>query len=292
MRASPDPPIVGFSRALYSNWLLHVPLQLLVDAGEGLQVALGPRLYVPTHLAITHGHADHLLGLPGFVAARRFSKGSREKPLSILHPAGTPEIEVVRDVIARLWRGVDFPVTWTPLQPGDRVDLDRNRYVEAFRSNHGNGGPTLGYLVAERRRRLRAEWAGLPQAEIERRARAGHRADMTEEFSHVLFAHTGDAMPVAPAGIAGADLLVHDATFLDADDRKWDIHATTEEALEVARDAGVGCLVLHHLSIRYERGDVIPRLRRQVESVGFEAACWWLDDGECRRVSGGATVTP
>ena len=26
----------GFSRGMYSNWLWHRPLQLLVDAGEGL----------------------------------------------------------------------------------------------------------------------------------------------------------------------------------------------------------------------------------------------------------------
>jgi ribonuclease BN (tRNA processing enzyme) len=89
-----------------------------------------------------------------------------------------------------------------------------------------------------------------------------------------------------------ADLLVHDATFLEAGDRKWEIHATTEEAIEVARDAEVRCLVLHHLSVRYERRDLLGALRRQVERSGYPGACWWLDDGDFRQVSEGRGSRP
>ena len=76
----------GFSRGMYSNWLWHRPLQLLIDAGEGLQLALGTSVFSPSILAITHGHSDHVLGLPGLVAARRFGKGATEKPLTIVFP--------------------------------------------------------------------------------------------------------------------------------------------------------------------------------------------------------------
>jgi hypothetical protein len=40
----------------------------------------------------------------------------------------------------------------------------------------------------------------------------------------------------------------------------------------------VGCLVLHHLSIRYDRAAAIPALRAQVASSGFAGECWLLDD--------------
>jgi ribonuclease BN (tRNA processing enzyme) len=100
-----------------------------------------------------------------------------------------------------------------------------------------------------------------------------------EPYRHVRFAHTGDAMPIDPEVVTGADLLVHDATFLDTEDRKWDIHATTAEALEVGRAAGVACLVLHHLSIRYERVDALPILRAQVAASGLAGECWLLDEG-------------
>ena len=52
-----------------------------------------------------------------------------------------------------------------------------------------------------------------------------------------MFAHSGDAMPIDPAVVRGADLLVHDATFLGTDERRAPIHATTDEALDVAREA-------------------------------------------------------
>ncbi len=284
------PPIAGFSRALYSNWLLYVPARILIDAGEGLQLGLGERLYVPERLCLTHGHADHLLGLPGLVAARRFSKGSTEKPLEILYPAGTPEVQVVRDTVERLWSAVQFPVTWTEARPGDRIAAGRRRTIEAFRSNHGYGSLTLGWAVVEERSRLRPEFAGRSQGELERLARDGGRAALMEPYRHVLFAHSGDSMPIDPAVVEGADLLVHDATFLDVADRKWDIHASTEEAIGVARDADVRCLVLHHLSVRYPREGVSDRLRAQAQRVGFRGALWWLDEAACVMVAPGESA--
>ena len=85
-------------------------------------------------------------------------------------------------------------------------------------------------------------------------------------------------MPIDPALVTGADLLVHDATFLDLEERKWEIHASTTEALEVARAAGVRSLILHHLSTRYDRASAIPQLRAQVASSGFAGPCALLDD--------------
>ena len=75
-----------------------------------------------------------------------------------------------------------------------------------------------------------------------------------------------------------ADLLVHDATFLNEPDRREPIHATTEEALDVGKRANVKTLVLYHLSIRYDRATAIPALRAQVAASGFTGDCWLLDE--------------
>jgi ribonuclease Z len=264
---------------MFSNWCWHQTLDLIVDAGEGLQLGLGQRIWSPGLVALTHGHSDHVLGLPGFIASRRFAKGAVDKPLTVVYPDGNGGVETIRDLVARLWSRETFPVTWTPLQPGSEYRLGRTRVLQAFRTVHTSAELTLGYRVLEERRRLRPEFAGLPQDEIRTRVRTEGRDALMESFRHVLFAHTGDAMPIDPGLAAGADLLVHDATFLDVADRKWDIHATTAEALDVARAARVSCLVLHHLSIRYERSDALFRLRAQVGASGFAGACWLLDDG-------------
>jgi len=270
----------GFSRGMYANWLWHKPLQLLVDAGEGLQIALGSNVFSPSVLAITHGHSDHVLGLPGLVAARRFGKGAVDKPLTIVFPEGSVGVQAAREWLGRAYSGVVFPLTWIAAVPGTAVPIGKNKQLEAMRVRHTANEAALGYRIVETRKRLKPEFASLSQSEIEAAAKNGTRDDLLEDVAHVLFAHSGDAMPIEPSLVMNADLLVHDATFLDEPDRREPIHATTEEALDVARQAGVKNLVLYHLSIRYDRAKAIPALRAQVASSGFVGDCWLLDEGD------------
>jgi ribonuclease BN (tRNA processing enzyme) len=196
----------GYSRGLFTNWLWHRRLQVVVDAGEGLAEGMAGTVLQPTHLLVTHGHSDHVLGLPGFVAARRFGLGDPDKPLTIVHPEGSSGVRAVR------------------------------------------------------------------------------RDEVMEEYGQVLFAHTGDSMPLDPALFADADLLVHDATFLDAADQREPAHATAREALDAARDARVARLVLQHLSVRYERPGAWGRLEEERVASGFAGECWLLDGPGFRRI--------
>lgn len=271
--------LAGFSRALYSNWLWHRRLRLIVDAGEGLALALGTNVFAPSIVALSHGHSDHVLGLPGLAGARRFGKGATEKPWTVVYPAGSSGVEATRQLIADMWRGVSFPIEWVALTHGQRHPLDRTRTLEAFAVTHVPPEPAMGYRVVDARRRLKPEFGSLPPAEVEQLAKSHGREGLMERFEHVLFAHSGDAMPIDPAIVRGADLLVHDATFLGTDERRAPIHATTGEALSVAREAGVGTLVLNHLSIRYDRVMALATLREQVAASQFEGACWLLDEG-------------
>jgi ribonuclease Z len=270
----------GFSRGMFSNWLWHRPLQLLIDAGEGAQLALGTHVFSPSLLAITHGHSDHVLGLPGLVAARRFGKGAVDKPLTIVFPEGSRGVQAVRELLGTAYHGVVFPLTWLAVTPGATVPLGKGRRLEAIGVRHTANEPALGYRVTETRRRLKPEFAAMSQADIEAAARAGQRDALLEETTHVLFAHSGDAMPIDPALVRQAEILVHDATFLEEPDRREPIHATTEEALEVAAQAGVKTLVLYHLSIRYDRVTAIPALRAQVAASAFTGDCWLLDESD------------
>ena len=270
----------GFSRGMYANWLWHRPLQLLIDAGEGLQIALGSNVFSPSVLAITHGHSDHVLGLPGLLAARKFGKGATDKPLTIVFPEGSVGVQAVREYLGRAYADVVFPINWIAATPGTSVPIGKNKQLEAITVRHTTNEVALGYRVVETRKRLKPQFATLPQAEIEAAARQGTRDDLLEDTRHVVFAHSGDAMPIDPALVADADVLVHDATFLNEPDRREPIHATTEEALDVARQANVKTLVLYHLSIRYDRATALPALRAQVAKSGFTGDCWLLDEAD------------
>jgi ribonuclease Z len=265
---------------MYSNWFWHRPLQLLIDAGEGLQLALGPNVFSPSVLAISHGHSDHVLGIPGLIGARRFGKGANEKPLTIIYPEHSRGVQAARDLLGTSYADVVFPLTWIAASPGTSIPVGKGRSLEAFNVRHVPDEPALGYRVVETKRRLKPEFASMSQAHVEAAARDGRRDALLEEVTHVRFAHSGDAMPIDPALVAEADLLVHDATFLEEPDRKYPIHATTEEALEVGRAANVKTLVLYHLSIRYDRATALPALRAQVQASGFSGDCWLLDEGD------------
>jgi ribonuclease Z len=270
--------IEGYSRGLYSNWLWHKGTQVLVDAGEGVHLALRSGVWQLDVVAITHGHSDHVLGLAGFAGARRFGKGATTKPWTVLYPANSSGVIATRELIAGLWRGVEFPITWIAVEHGTTHRLSQLRHIEAFRVNHVAEEPTVGYRVVESRRRLKLEYAARPQEEVERIAKSKGREELMEPHPHVVFIHSGDAMPIDPSLARDADLLVHDATFLSADERREPIHATTAEVLQVAREANVKALVINHLSVRYERAMALARMREQLAASGFTGACWFLDE--------------
>ncbi|MBM3782317.1 MAG: MBL fold metallo-hydrolase [Acidobacteria bacterium] len=289
MTRLPD-ELVGYSRGMFSNWCWHRPLQLMIDAGEGVQLALGTHVFAVSVLAITHGHSDHVLGLPGLIAARRFSKGATDKPLTVVYPEGSRGVLAVRQWLDTAFAGVTFPVLWQPMQSGDRVALGGGRTLEATTAVHTPGEPALAYRVTEERRQLRPEFRDWTRDAIEAAARAGDRERMTEMVTHVRFAHSGDAMPLDPVWVAGADVLVHDATFLVEADRRERIHATTDEALQVAATAGVAQIVLQHLSVRYSRPSSLDALRTQVSAHPI-AHAWLLDDHRLVPLTDAAAAT-
>jgi ribonuclease Z len=194
----------------------------------------------------------------------------------------------MRDTLAALWPGEPFPVRWVPVMSGHEEPLDKRRVLDVFAANHPGSDGAAGYRVVETRRRLKPEYRDFSTEAIRQLASQGRRDEAMEQYRHILFAHTGNSMPLDPALFRGADLLVHDATFLDPADRTVAVHATTAEAIVTAREAGVKSLVLHHLSVRYAREEAVPALCRQLRELGFEGEGWLLDGAAFVALSGPA----
>lgn len=170
---------------------------------------------------VTHGHIDHLMALPGLLARR----GMLKFPPPTIHvPAEI--VGGVRQLLAA-WEALDggrLACEIVGMNPGDRVELPDDRLVSAFATAHPV--PSRGYVVWERRHKLKAEYVGRSGSELKQLREAG--AATTAEVSVPLVCYTGDTGPagldVDPA-VYEAKVLIVEMTFARPDHVRDRIHA-------------------------------------------------------------------
>jgi ribonuclease Z len=244
------------------------PEVVLFDCGEGTQ-----RQFMQSRLSfmqvsrvfLSHFHGDHFLGLPGMVQS--MSMNGREGPLEVYGPRGVEQL--VSELLSLGYFSPGFPVRAKELPPGGHIDCGEY-VVRGFEAVHTV--PALTYVLEEKDRpgrfsTERAEALGIPPGPLYSRLQAGESVRVGNRTVHsedVLgpprrgrkVVYTGDTMPhEALVEIARhADVLIHDATSDAALEEKANRygHSSSRQAAEVAKEAGVGLLVLTHVSPRYE----------------------------------------
>ena len=260
-------------RALPATLVRRGGERLLVDCSEGTQRQLlrsDVGLVDLEEIFLTHYHADHYLGLPGML--KTFALRGREVPLVIYGPRGLDDL---MGTLRRVFGRLTYPVRTVELAAGDR--LDRDGYaILAFAVDHGVSA--IGYAFVEEARPGRfdvevADGLGVPAGRERGMLQRGESVKLADdrvvEPSEVLgearagrkVVITGDTAPTASVVEAaeGADLLVHEATFL-ADERaraRETSHSTAGEAALAAREADVKLLALTHVSTRYFAHQVV-----------------------------------
>jgi ribonuclease Z len=254
-------------RALSATLVRRGGDRLLFDCAEGTQRQLlrsDVGLVELEEIFLTHYHADHYLGLPGML--KTFALRGREIPLTIYGPPGLDDLFAT---LRRIFGRLTYPVSTVELDAGAR--LERDGYVlDCFAVSHGV--TAVGYRLVEAIRPGRfdvdeADRLGVPDGRERGRLQRGESVSLADgrvvtpadvlgdprAGRRVVLA--GDTAPAASVveAATGADLLVHEATFL-ADEReraRETSHSTAGEAALVAREAGVKLLALTHVSTRY-----------------------------------------
>lgn len=254
---------------------------LLIDCGEGTQIRMaqfGLRWKHLHHILISHLHGDHYFGLPGLLTS--MSLLQRQRPLHLYAPAALAK------VLDTLWEasqgGLDYPLIFHALSPEGGVFEEDRFQIQYFPVHHRI--PCYGFRISTRPRPRRidpekAEKWGIPRLDFSQLAagkdytlpdgRQIANTEVTEPgkpaLSYAYSADTRYSASLVPH-FQGADLLYHDATYMDADQDKAYLryHSTAVEAAQIAAQSGVKKLLLGHFSSRYK--DLQPMLEeaRQV----------------------------
>jgi ribonuclease Z len=251
----------------YDGW------NLLLDAGEDVQRRIEPfGTNKRMAIFISHMHADHCLGLPGLLL--RYSLLGRTTPLEIFGPKSIIDwVKVAQDTINL---GTTFSCRVVGLDEGGVLFTEGSASIRAFEVDHR--GFALGYEFTYQRPtgkflpKAAAEY-GVPKGPLWRKLASGEavvledgtqvRPDQVSNppAKGIKIVYSGDTRPcdaVREAAI-GADVLVHEAMYTQehSDLAAERGHTTAKDAASIAKQAGVGLLVLTHYSPRYNDGEPI-----------------------------------
>ncbi len=207
--------IEGYSRAAVQTYWRIPELKLGFDLGAQPWDFMGTGSWF-----VTHTHLDHVAALPVYVARRRMMK--MDPPTIYLPEQAVEPISRILRNFRRLDRG-RLPCELVGVRAGQEIELSRELVVTAVATAHTV--PSLGYLVWERRKKLKAEFAELPGDKIRDLRLSG--VEITNELRIPLVGYLGDT---APAGLDNcpdmyeAKVLIAEMTFVAPSHRKDKIH--------------------------------------------------------------------
>ena len=245
--------------------------RILFDCGEGTQQQLLRSVGLPELdvVFITHYHLDHWLGIIGIL--KTFDLRGRERPLTVYGPPG---LKALLDAMRPAWGRVTYPLALEELDPHEEVAFD-GYVVAPFPVEHRVRAYGYSFAEDDRPGRFDAETAarlGVTPGPDFGRLQAGETVNgvtpdqvLGEPRRGRRIVYSGDTAPCQATEVFAheADLLVHEATFLDDElSRARETgHSTARQAAEVATAAGVKLLALTHLSTRYFPRDIRDEAR-------------------------------
>ena len=225
--------------------VVQVPeLDVTFDIGMCPRIAL-----TSPYIALSHGHMDHVGGLPYYFSQRMFQKMGAGK--CVCH-------EVLVGPLTRMMQSwADLEQQRTPfeiigLKPDDQIEIKNNIFLRGIEVSHTV--PSLSYAVIERRSKLMSEFYDLPQEKLRELKRDGVQITRTLEIP--LVAYTGDT-EMGPYlfrdEFASAPIVICECTFFEEDHQeraRIGKHIHVQDLVKLLDVWQAQTVVLIHLSRR------------------------------------------
>lgn len=214
-----------------STYLVEVSQsRILIDAGIGALRQLRKLGISPDDLdiiLITHWHLDHFAGLAKVLRSR-----TRSSPLSLYGPP-------ISNIVSLYFALSCYPIgrIFEPIK-GEYSRNYKGIGIRAIPNSHNM--ESYGWVISE-----------------------GFNGDPRRGRRIVISGDTRPSESILKAS-QGADLLVHEATYLERDAHSAFLHqhSTAAQAAELASKARVGALALTHIPGRYSRQAVKDEAQR------------------------------
>jgi len=242
----------------------------LIDCGEGTQIQLKRFGHNPArihHIFISHLHGDHVFGLFGLVST--LGMMGRKVPLNLYGPA---DLQPMMNQHFSFFGKLPFSLVYhSPGKENNGFLYEDDRItVTAIPLKHRT--LTYGYLFREKKKILNLrkeciEEYGLGIADVvkikqgedflsERGELIPNQLLTLPPFRQRAYAYISDTLfdPSLSKVLKDVDLLFHEATFSRKDEKlaRDTLHSTSVQAAIIAREAGVGKLLIGHFSSRYK----------------------------------------
>jgi ribonuclease Z len=240
---------------------------LLLDCPEGTQrqIMNSPHsLMKINNVLISHMHADHFLGLFGWIATMTMNqrkekltifvpKGGKEKIKKILTEVVKPSFEIEFKEVKKgnILKNEDFEISAFPLKHEVScfayVFKEKNKVGEFNRKKAEKLGIPVGPLYAKlaQGEKIKVNGKTFTQKDVMNYSKS-------KEGRKIVF--VSDTRPTKEIidNSKNADLLIHEATFLDKQKDKAisTLHTTALEAASTAKKAKAKKLILFHFSAR------------------------------------------